>query len=143
MQEDERLSGFPESVTARLLAQHVIGSDPEQGSVQVQFHASSEFANPAGFIQGGILAAMLDDTMGPALWFHSKGTAYPVTIDMTICFLSATPPGRINGEGRVVQSGKTVAFLEAQLTDPDGKLVARAIASVRLVKVDNVQIKRG
>jgi acyl-coenzyme A thioesterase PaaI-like protein len=38
------------------------------------------------------------------------------------------------GEGRVVQRGKTIAFLEAQLSDPDGRVVARSTASARVVK---------
>jgi acyl-coenzyme A thioesterase PaaI-like protein len=40
---------------------------PEAGTIEVEFEGKPEFTNPAGHIQGGFLAAMLDDTMGPAL----------------------------------------------------------------------------
>ena len=40
--------------------------DPEAGTIEVQFQARPEFANPIGNVQGGFLAAMLDDSMGPA-----------------------------------------------------------------------------
>ena len=36
-------------------------------------------------------------------------------------------------EGQVIQMGKTVAFLEARLTDSEGTLVAKATSSARLV----------
>lgn len=41
--------------------------DPELGTIRVQFEAKQEFLNPMGVVQGGFVAAMLDDTLGPAL----------------------------------------------------------------------------
>jgi acyl-coenzyme A thioesterase PaaI-like protein len=41
--------------------------DPDAGTAQIRFDARVEFTNPVGAVQGGFLAAMLDDTMGPAL----------------------------------------------------------------------------
>ena len=40
---------------------------PERGEIEVVFDARDCFANPMGNVQGGFLAAMLDDTLGPAL----------------------------------------------------------------------------
>lgn len=40
---------------------------PERGEIEVFFNARDGFANPMGQVQGGFLAAMLDDTLGPAL----------------------------------------------------------------------------
>ncbi len=39
---------------------------PERGEIEVFFDARADFANPMGNVQGGFLAAMLDDTLGPA-----------------------------------------------------------------------------
>ena len=36
-------------------------------TIETAFHARPEFTNAAGDVQGGLLAAMLDDTLGPAL----------------------------------------------------------------------------
>ena len=38
--------------------------------------ARKSFCNPAGFVQGGILSAMLDDTMGPAVFVMTDGKLY-------------------------------------------------------------------
>jgi len=117
-----------------LLGQRILEHDEATTRTRVSFDAKAEFENPAGFIQGGILTAMLDDTMGPAIWLATGGTMFPVTINMNVSFLAATRRGSIFGEARVRQLGRTIAFLEAQLTDEDKKLLACATASVRLVK---------
>ena len=126
----------PSSGTSKLLGQRILDFDAATSRVRVSFVATSDFLNPAGFIQGGILAAMIDDSMGPSVWLTTEGKIFPVTIDLTVSYLGAARPGPIFGEARVVQLGKTIAFLEAQLTDEHGKLIARATASARLVKAE-------
>ncbi|MDB5423831.1 MAG: phenylacetic acid degradation protein, partial [Phenylobacterium sp.] len=106
---------------------------PKEGWIRIGFLAKPEFTNPAGFIQGGFLAAMLDDTMGPAVFAHTEGALYTASIDMTVSFLSPAKPGALFGEGRVVQLGKSVGFIEAVLMDAAGTVVARATSSARLV----------
>lgn len=127
---------LPSSGTSKLLGQRILDFDATASCVRVSFVATSDFLNPAGFIQGGILAAMIDDSMGPSVWLTTEGKIFPVTIDLTVSYLGAARRGSIFGEARVVQLGKTIAFLEAQLTDEVGKLIARATASARLVKAD-------
>jgi uncharacterized protein (TIGR00369 family) len=124
---------FPRPPVAELLGWELVDSDAARGWVKLAFQARPEFLNPAGYVQGGILAAMLDDTMGPAALILSGGAAYTATIDMTVSFLAPAKPGRMIAEGQVLQLGKTIAFLEARLSDADGVLVARASASARLV----------
>jgi len=84
-------------------------------------------------VQGGFLAAMLDDTMGPAMFIYSEGRLFTPTIELHVSFLSPARAGPLYGEGQVVQAGKSVAFLEGKLMDLSGVVVARATASARLV----------
>lgn len=97
------------------------------------FDAKAEFLNPAGFVQGGFISAMLDDSMGPALWIMTKGAFFPAMIAMTVCFLEPAKPGPLFGEGQVVRYGNAVAFLEGRLTGASGQLLARATANARLI----------
>ena len=130
------LDHLPAPPCARLLGWKVLAAKPKEGWIKVGFDARWEFTNPAGYVQGGFLAAMLDDTMGPAVFVHTEGKFFPPTIDMHVSFLSPARPGRLVGEGRVVQLGASIAFLEGSLTDATGKLIARATASARLVEAD-------
>jgi uncharacterized protein (TIGR00369 family) len=130
------LDDLPAPPCARLLGWKVLAAKPKEGWIKVGFDARWEFTNPAGYVQGGFLAAMLDDTMGPAVFIHTEGRFFPPTIDMHVSFLTPTRPGRLVGEGRVVQLGKSIAFMEGVLFDAAGNVVARATASARLVAAE-------
>ena len=108
---------------------------PEEGRIKVSFLANETMLNARGAIQGGFVAAMLDDVMGPALIVLTDGTEAPVTIDMNVTFIRPTLPGRVIGIGRVISKTKTMAFLEAELFDADNRLLARATSSARIVPV--------
>jgi uncharacterized protein (TIGR00369 family) len=119
---------------AKLLGWHLLDARPEKGWIRIGFDGRREFCNPAGFIQGGILGAMLDDTMGPAVFIMTEGRLYTATITMTVNFLAPAKVGRIVGEASVTQLGKTVAFVEGRLTADDGTVLATSSASARLVE---------
>jgi uncharacterized protein (TIGR00369 family) len=119
---------------ADLLGWRLLDARPDEGWVRIGFEGRREFCNPAGFVQGGMLAAMLDDTMGPAVFIKTEGKLYTATISMTVNFLSAAKPGPIVGEARVMQIGKTVAFIEGKLLAEDGTVLATATSNARLVE---------
>jgi uncharacterized protein (TIGR00369 family) len=124
---------IPASPSATLLGWRLEDHDAEKGWVRIAFEGRRDFLNPAGFVQGGFLSAMLDDCMGPAVWIMTGGELYTATINMTVSFLAPASPGALFGEGQVIQLGKSIAFLEARLLDSGGQLLARASASARLL----------
>ncbi|HEY8616256.1 PaaI family thioesterase [Phenylobacterium sp.] len=128
------LDALPRPPCAELLGWEVVDARPAEGWIRIGFDARREFTNPAGFIQGGFLAAMLDDTMGPAVFAHTDGRLYTPTIDLHVSFLAPAKAGRLYGEGQVVQLGKSIGFIEGRLMTEDGTVVARATASCRLVE---------
>ncbi len=128
------LDHFTAPPSSKLLGWHLLDARPEQGWVRIGFDGKAEFCNPAGFIQGGILSAMLDDTMGPAVFVMTEGRLYTATITMTVNFLAPAKPGPIFGEADVTQLGKTVAFVAARLMTADGRVLATATTSARLVE---------
>lgn len=101
---------------------------PEAGSIEVEFHGKPEFTNPAGNIQGGFLAAMLDDTMGPALAATLKAGEFAPTLNLNVSFAKPARVGVLQGKGRVIKRGKEVCFLSGELYQ-DGELVAFATAT--------------
>jgi uncharacterized protein (TIGR00369 family) len=123
---------------ARLLGWRVLDARPKEGWIRIGFDGKAEFCNPAGFIQGGILSAMLDDTMGPAVFVMTEGRLYTATISLTVNFMAPAKPGAIVGEAEVTQLGKTIAFVAAKLTAEDGTLLATASANARLVETARV-----
>ena len=128
------LDHIPAPPCATLLGWHLLDARPDEGWIRIGFEGKREFCNPAGFVQGGILSAMLDDTMGPAVFIKTDGRLFTATISMTVNFLSPAKPGPIIGEARVMQIGKTVAFVEGKLLSEDGTVLATATTNARLVE---------
>ena len=126
---DSVFARLPAPPCAELLGWELIAERPEAGEIEIAFHPDARMLNPHGHVQGGFVAAMLDDTMGPALVSMSGGTIAPASIDLQVSFVRPVRPGRVVGRGRVVHRGRSVVFLEAELFDTDGKLLARATSS--------------
>ena len=117
---------------AVLLGWKLVSVDPDAGTIEVAFTATEGFLNPAGVVQGGLLAAMLDDTLGPALVATLDPTEWAPTTDLHVQFLAPASPGRLVGRGRVVRRGSTVAFLAGELVADDGTVVATAVATANV-----------
>lgn len=123
---------LPLPPAARLLGWRLLALDPQAGTIEVQFDAKPNFANPAGFIQGGFIAAMLDDTLGPAAFAMTGGGRLTTTIDLHVHYVRPVSPGYVTAKAKVVNLGASIAFLEGELFDAAGKLSATASASALL-----------
>src|SRR5881227_3295882 len=100
---------FTAPPSSKLLGWHLLDARPKDGWIRIGFDGKADFCNPAGFIQGGILSAMLDDTMGPAVLVMTEGRSYTTTVSLTVNFLASAKPGPIIAEAKVTQLGKTIA----------------------------------
>jgi uncharacterized protein (TIGR00369 family) len=132
------LDHFAAPPSSKLLGWHLLDARPADGWIRIGFDGKPEFCNPAGFVQGGILSAMLDDTMGPAVFVMTEGKLYTATITMTVNFLIPAKPGPIIGEANVTQLGKTIAFVEGRLMAGNGAVLATATCSARLVETAKI-----
>ncbi|MEV4107057.1 PaaI family thioesterase [Nonomuraea sp. NPDC049695] len=140
METQARRGPFWEMVAGRMapppaaetLGWELLSIDPDQGTIEVAFQASERFVNPVGVIQGGFLAAMLDDTLGPALVATLPEGQFAPTLDLHVQFLRPARPGRLVGRGRVVRRGSQVCFMSGELLGPDGEPVAVATATAQI-----------
>ena len=61
---------------ALLLGREVVATDSGAGTAELRFQARPDFLNRRGYIQGGMLAAMLDSTLAcPLLGTLAPGEA--------------------------------------------------------------------
>jgi uncharacterized protein (TIGR00369 family) len=95
-----------------------------------------------GNVQGGFLAAMLDDTLGPALAATLGDGEFAPTLELKVSFLRPAAPGRITGTGRVVHRGGSIAFLAGELRDETGDVLATATATVRIIRAQRLTPRR-
>ena len=119
---------LPPPQTAGTLGLVFTHIDADAGTIEVELQGKPEFTNPSGNIQGGFLAAMLDDIMGPALAATLKEGQFAPTLNLNISFHRPAVVGLLTGKGRVVRRGKDVCFLAGELYQ-EGELVASATAT--------------
>jgi uncharacterized protein (TIGR00369 family) len=118
---------------AATLGFEFIDADVEAGTVEVAFAATEAFTNPAGNVLGAFLAAMLFDTVGPALLATLEPDQFQSTLQLNVSFLRPVRPGRLIGKGRVVHRDGDLVFLEASLLDGDAAVAATATATARVI----------
>ncbi len=112
---------------SQTLGFRIVGVNQAEKMVEVAFEARAELLlNPMKQIQGGYLCAMLDECMSVACMVASGMTHVAPTAEMKTSFFRPAKPGLIRGIGRVAKWGRTLAFTEGELYDPEGRLLAKA-----------------
>jgi uncharacterized protein (TIGR00369 family) len=122
---------------AQTLGMEFVDADVDAGTIELGFAATEAFTNPAGNVLGAFPAAMLHDTVGPALLATLAPDQFQSTLQLSVSFLRPVRPGRLVGRGRVVHREGDLVFLEASLSDADGALVATATATARVIALDH------
>jgi uncharacterized protein (TIGR00369 family) len=103
--------------------------DQAKMTARYEFEAKQDFANPTGAIQGGFICAMLDEAMSALAIIASNVTMNAPTLEMKVSFLRPLFVGKAIAEARILKWGKSTCFIEAELFDPAGQLVAKASAT--------------
>jgi uncharacterized protein (TIGR00369 family) len=124
---------------AATLGLELVDADIDEGTIELAFVASTDFTNPTGNVLGAFQAAMLYDTVGPALLSTLEPDQFQSTVELHVNFLRPMRPGRVTGRGRVVHRVGAVAFLEASLFDAGDELVATATATARVIPLSEAR----
>jgi uncharacterized protein (TIGR00369 family) len=103
--------------------------DTEQMTIEVGFTAREEFLNTMGHVQGGMLCAMLDSTLGSVVVATLQEGEWAPTTDLHTQFLAPAHAGPIIGRGRVTRRGRAIAFAAGELLDADERVLATAVAT--------------
>ena len=119
-----------------VLGQNVLEVDTAAGSVRAAYDTTDQLANRYGAIHGGMTAAMLDDVISLAAGLTIEWGQITPTLEMKVSYIAQAKPGtRIVAEARTIRRGGTVMFLEADLKDEEGKLIATASSTVMIVQL--------
>jgi len=138
--EDEILAVFSRTRPPVLdtLGGRVVAYDKGLERVTMQWtaetrHCHSVEGHPkGGIVQGGIVTGWIDSAMAHACVAKSAFTVGVPSLEIKVSFLSAASPGLYRSYGWVVKWGRSVAFLEGELRDEDGALIARASSTAAL-----------
>jgi uncharacterized protein (TIGR00369 family) len=108
---------------ARLLGLEFFYTDD---SCIIEMEVRDFMFNPQGSLHGGVVAMVMDISMGHLL--KRKGGA-GATLEMKTQFLKPVPVGRISVTGSWLHSGRSVQFLRSEVRTADDTLAAFATAT--------------
>jgi uncharacterized protein (TIGR00369 family) len=105
-----------------LMGIDVVSADAGKAVLSMQVRPDME--NGAGWLQGGILAAIADEAMALALYTLVSENEGIATISESTSFVKGIKRGGIIAEGRVIKKGRRVAFAEGEVyADNDERTV--------------------
>lgn len=112
----------------RLLGMQRVRS--EGGHAQLALEPRAELGNVIGAVHGGAILTLLDVAMASAAVSAHNFTCTAVTLDMNSAFI-APGRGRLVAEAELLNQSEGVAWCRAEVSDADGRCVARAQGSFR------------
>jgi uncharacterized protein (TIGR00369 family) len=103
--------------------------DSDKSVSKITFDVNEMLMNPQGALHGGVMAAVMDISMGHLL---NKTAGKGATIEMKIQYLRPVISGKVTCEGRFIKKGRILSFMESRLSDQAGKLAAVATATWKM-----------
>jgi uncharacterized protein (TIGR00369 family) len=98
----------------------------EPGRAVFEMQADQRHHNPMGTLHGGVYCDLADAAMGMAYAATlAEGESF-TTVELKINFLRAVRQATLTAEGKVVKAGATVGYVECEVKDGQGRLVAKA-----------------
>jgi len=109
----------------------ITGLSAESGEASAALTAEARHLNPAGTVHGGVLATLVDTTMGAAVRSTTDDES-PATSQLTVTYLRPGKPGRLVVTANVGKRGESLTVCEAEI-EQDGKTLVHALATFALV----------
>lgn len=97
-----------------------------------RFPVQPRFQNPLGMMQGGMIAAAIDNTLGPLSFIVAPPS---VTRTLEITYLRPVTPDQteIVAEATVVSQDEREVVIQVEVTSLSGKLLARGRATQKIL----------
>jgi uncharacterized protein (TIGR00369 family) len=114
-----------------------IGAGHAVGSLQ----AGPEHANPMGTLHGGILCDISDAAMGMAFATMLAAEESFTTLTLSIQFFRPVWRARLRAEAHVINRGKNVGYVECNVTDQDGRQIAKASSTCFVLRGEQAKAR--
>lgn len=112
----------------------IIALDRSQKTAIASFEIPLGFCHSGNMVQGGFVTAMLDATMSHAVFVAVGDVCIVPTLEIKVSFIAPSLAGKFTAEGRVIKLGKSIAFLEGCLYNPEGELTATASSTAKIIR---------
>lgn len=111
-------------VFMKLFDGRVAEFDPEEGTATLTFTVGKDFCHSGDVVQGGFVTAMLDAAMSHAAFAYDDTVGNLSSLEISTRYLEVTRAGFLTAVGRIVRISHKTAFLDGQLLNAEGTLLA-------------------
>jgi len=105
-----------------------------EGRAVVTLEAGPKHTNPMGTLHGGILCDIADAAMGIAFNSTLASTESFTTVELKINFFRPVWEAQLRAEGKVVRRGRTVGYVECEISDENGRAIAKASSTCLVLR---------
>ena len=110
----------------------------EGGRAVIHYRARMDMCHSGGIVQGGFVTGWIDAAMAHVVMAQSEDAANPLSLEIKVSFLRPATPGLIIAEAWIERRGKSIAFLEGQISNEKGDVLAKATSTMRLIAAKRV-----
>ncbi|MGA2819512.1 MAG: PaaI family thioesterase [Anaerolineales bacterium] len=97
----------------------------KEGESTLEMRVGSTYHNPLGTVHGGILCDLSDAAMGTAVASLLNPGETFTTIELAAHFFFSLKEGLITARAKVLRKGRTIAFVECDVTDETNQLIGK------------------
>ena len=115
----------------KLIGMQVVEVRPGYSKFRLPFRR--ELTQPMGVMHGGAFASVADSAVAIALWGLVGTDKIFTTIEMKINFIAPVASGEVIAEGNIVHCGRKTAIGDVTLTNGEGRLVGKALATYMIL----------
>jgi uncharacterized protein (TIGR00369 family) len=130
------------AITNDVAVARLIGFETKEigdGRATVTLRAGPQHANPMGTLHGGILCDIADAAMGIAFASTLAPEESFTTVELKINFFRPVWEADLKAEGRVVRRGRSLGYIECEVVDERGQLVAKAASTCLVLRGEDAK----
>src|SRR4051812_44761962 len=104
-----------------------------EGTARLSLPVEPHLTNSLGTVHGGVIMSLLDVALCTAARTLHPESIGVITINLSTSFIGGGSGAKLLAEARVMKDGRSMSFVEAEAKNADGTLVAKAVATVRVL----------
>ncbi len=104
------------------------------GSLELEGDFTGICLNPDGLVQGGMMAAMLDDVTSLLILAETNGKKYPASTDLHTLHHRPLNRGKVKAKASLIKMGKRIATTKGEIYNGKQELAATLMHTSYLIK---------
>jgi uncharacterized protein (TIGR00369 family) len=106
--------------------------EPERARVTMPF--KEPLVTIGDTVHGGAISALVDTAATAASWSNHQASDNPrgTTVGLSVDFVAAARGQGVTADARVIRRGRSLCFCEVDVTDTDGRVVAKGLVTYKL-----------